>query len=67
LASAGGIAFINSLGPIGGFISPVVLGRIKTSTGSLDVGNWLIAGVMAAGGLVILFAVQPGMLREPQV
>jgi MFS family permease len=66
-AAAGGIAFINSLGLIGGFMSPFVLGWIKTSTGSLEWGNWLMAGVMAAGGLVILLAVRPGMLRETQV
>jgi D-galactonate transporter len=66
-AAAGGIAFINSLGLIGGFMSPFVLGWIKTSTGSLDLGNWLMAGVMAAGGVVVLFAVRPGMLREAQV
>jgi nitrate/nitrite transporter NarK len=66
-AAAGGIAFINSLGLIGGFMSPFVLGWIKTSTGSLELGNWLMAGVMAVGGLVILFAVRPGMLREAQV
>ena len=63
-AAAGGIAFINSLGLIGGFMSPFVLGWIKTSTGSLELGNWLMAGVMAVGGLVILLAVRPGMLRE---
>jgi len=66
-AAACGIAFINSLGLTGGFVSPFVLGWIKTNTGSLDLGNWLMAGVMAAGGLVILLAVRPGMLREAQV
>ena len=66
-AAAGGIAFINSLGLIGGFLSPFVLGWIKTSTGSLELGNWLMAGVMAAGGLVILLAVRPGMLHETKV
>jgi D-galactonate transporter len=66
-AAAGGIAFINSLGLTGGFVSPFVLGWIKTSTGSLDLGFWLIAGAMAAGGLVILLAVRPGMLHETKV
>jgi MFS family permease len=66
-AAAGGIAFINSLGLTGGFVSPFVLGWIKTSTGSLDLGFWLIAGAMAAGGLVILVAVRPGMLHEAKV
>ncbi|WP_289014423.1 MFS transporter [uncultured Methylobacterium sp.] len=63
-SAAGGIALINSLGLTGGFLSPFILGWIKTSTGSLDVGNWLMAAVMAAGGFVILAAVRPGMLNE---
>ena len=66
-AAAGGIAFINSLGLTGGFVSPFVLGWIKTSTGSLNLGFWLITGAMAAGGLVILLAVRPGMLNETKV
>jgi hypothetical protein len=40
---------------------------VKTSTGSLDLGFWLIAGVMAASGLVILLAMRPGMLHEAKV
>lgn len=63
-AAVGGIAFINSLGLIGGFVSPFVLGQIKTSTGNLILGNWLMAAVMVAGGIVILLAVKPDMLRE---
>lgn len=66
-AAAGGIALINSLGLTGGFVSPFVLGWIKASTGSLTLGFWLIAAAMAAGGLVILLAVRPEMLRETQV
>jgi len=62
--AAAGIALINTLGLIGGFLSPFVLGIIKTSTGSLDWGNWLMAGMMAVGALVILTQVRPGMLRE---
>ena len=56
-AAAGSIALINSLGLIGGFVSPFVLGRIRTDLGSLDAGNWLVAGVLAAGGILILLAV----------
>lgn len=66
-AAAGGIALINSLGLIGGFVSPSVLGWIRTSTGSLYWGNWLMAGAMVAGGLFILLAVRPGMLHEAKV
>ena len=62
--AAAGIAFINTLGLVGGFLSPFVLGWIKTSRGSLDWGNWLMAGLMALGGVAILVGVRPSMLRE---
>ena len=63
-AAAGGIAFVNSLGLIGGFVSPFALGWIKTATGSLSWGLFAMAGVMVAGGLTLLFAVPPDVLRE---
>lgn len=63
-AAAAGIAFINTLGLVGGFLSPFVLGLIKTHTGSLDWGNWLMAGTMAVGATVLLVGVRPGMLKE---
>ncbi|MCB4806428.1 D-galactonate transporter [Methylobacterium brachiatum] len=66
-SAAGGIALVNSLGLTGGFLSPFILGWIKTGTGSLDLGNWLMAAMMIAGGAVILFAVRPGMLNESRI
>ena len=66
-AAAGGIAFINSLGLVGGFVSPFVLGWIRTSTGSLVYGNWIVAGVLTLGGLVILLTVRRGMLVETRL
>lgn len=63
-AAAPAIALINSLGLLGGFVSPFTLGWIRTSTGSLAWGNWLIAGVLCLGALVILASIRPGMLRE---
>ena len=62
--AAAGIALINTLGLVGGFLSPFVLGLIKTGTGSLDWGNWLMAGMMAIGAVLILTRVRPGMLHE---
>ena len=63
-AAAGGIAFINSLGLVGGFVSPFLLGWIKTTTGSLSVGLYVMAGIMIAGGLTLLFAVPANVLHE---
>mgnify|MGYP001346162123 CR=1 FL=1 len=63
-AAAGGIAFVNSLGLIGGFVSPFVLGWIKTATGTLVIGNWLVAGVLVVGGLSLLITVSAESLRQ---
>ncbi len=53
LAAAGGIAFINSIGNLGGFVGPYIVGYIREATGSftwalmaLSLGMFL-AGVIA--------------------
>lgn len=53
-AAAGTIAFINSLGLIGGFASPTMLGWVKTTTGSLSNGLYLIAALLTIGALITL-------------
>lgn len=53
-AAAGTIAFINSLGLIGGFASPTILGWVKVTTGSLSNGLFLIAGFLTIGALITL-------------
>ena len=63
-AAAGGIALINSLGLVGGFVSPFVIGWIKTSTGSLNYGLWFITALLVFGGMVLLLGVPANMLHE---
>lgn len=53
-AAAGTIAFINSLGPIGGFASPSMLGWAKVTTGSLENGLYLIAALPTVGAALTL-------------
>lgn len=53
-AAAGGIALINSLGLTGGFVSPTILGWVKTATGSLANGLYVIAAMLVIGALVTL-------------
>jgi D-galactonate transporter len=53
-AAAGTIATINSLGLIGGFVSPTLLGWVKMATGSLTNGLYLIALLLVAGALVTM-------------
>lgn len=55
-AAPGGIALINSLGLIGGFVSPSILGWIKMTTGSLTIGLYFIAALLVIGAIVILLS-----------
>jgi MFS transporter, ACS family, tartrate transporter len=48
LAAAGGLAFINSVGTVGGFVGPTVIGWLKDRTGSFS------AGLLAMGGFLLL-------------
>ena len=47
-AAAGGIALINSLGNLGGFAGPTLMGYMKQSTGSFAAGLALLALSLAA-------------------
>lgn len=58
-----GIAMISSIGVIGGFISPTLLGFIKSQTGSLDYGIYAVSGIMVIGGLVTLVGLPSKALK----
>ena len=53
-AAAGGIALINSIGNIGGFVGPFVIGWIKDTTGSFTWGLIAVAGGVLLTGVVAL-------------
>jgi D-galactonate transporter len=53
-AAAASIALINCTGNLGGFFSPAIIGLLKTRTGTLNSGLFLIAGCMTAAALLIL-------------
>ena len=42
-AAAGSIGLINSVGNLGGFLGPTVVGKVKTLTGSYDIGIYFLA------------------------
>lgn len=52
--AAGGIAFINTVGTLGGFLGPVALGWLKATTGSFNGGLMIMAGVLTLSGLLSL-------------
>jgi D-galactonate transporter len=53
-AAAAGIALINCTGNLGGFFSPAIIGFLKTYTGTLNSGLFLVAGCMIASSILIL-------------
>jgi MFS transporter, ACS family, tartrate transporter len=59
-AAAGGIALINSIGNIGGFVGPVLLGAVKESTGNYALALWILAAILVAVSLIVL-----GVVRGP--
>jgi len=56
-AAAGGIAFINSIGTIGGFVGPAVIGVLKDRSGSFS------SGLLAMTGFLLVSTVLSGSLR----
>jgi ACS family tartrate transporter-like MFS transporter len=58
-AAAGGIAFINSVGNLGGTVS-ILIGEVKESTGSYDLGFAFLAVALVAGGVLALRARHDG-------
>jgi D-galactonate transporter len=53
-AASGGIALINTLGLIGGFLSPTIIGWAQTATGSLHAGLYVMVALLAIGALVLI-------------
>ncbi|MEF3695599.1 MFS transporter [Desulfolutivibrio sp.] len=55
-AAAAGIALINSLGNLGGFAGPYVMGFVKTHTGGFSQAFLAIAGLMALAAIPVALA-----------
>jgi D-galactonate transporter len=53
-AAAAGIALINSLGNLAGFVSPYAVGVIKDITHSTNMGMYLLAGSLFLGAILTL-------------
>ena len=59
-AAAAGIAMINSIGNLAGFVSPSVIGWLKDATQSTNSGMYIVAGALLTGALLILPLQQNG-------
>ena len=53
-AAAGSIALINSCGNLGGWVGPNMMAWVKVTTGSFDLGYFIMGGAMLLSGLLVL-------------
>jgi ACS family tartrate transporter-like MFS transporter len=59
-AAAGAVGFINSIGNLGGFVGPNIVGQLYKRTGSFQIGLWVLAGSMALSVVVLLLLFRAG-------
>ena len=65
--AAAGIALVNSIGNLGGFVGPYLVGLMKDATGSTDGGLVTLAAVLAFGAFVATRAAHdPALERAPR-
>jgi MFS transporter, ACS family, tartrate transporter len=62
VASAAGIALVNSVGNIGGFVGPNIVGYVRQTTSGFAGGLVVIGAILACGGLLALM-VNPSTKR----
>ena len=60
VAAAAGIAIINAIGNLAGFVSPYLVGWIKDTTGAMTAGMFVIAGFLLLAGALVVLGVSPG-------
>src|SRR5205814_1933156 len=54
IGAAAGIALVNSIGNIGGFVGPAILGYVRETTHSFAAGLIVIGAILASGGVIVL-------------
>jgi len=64
IGAAAGIALVNSVGNVGGFVGPNIIGYVQQTTGGFTGSLIVIGAVLAAGGLLVLPMNAP---RKPPV
>jgi ACS family tartrate transporter-like MFS transporter len=65
-AAAGGIALINAVGNLGGFLGPYMMGSIKDATGSFTIGLLAIAmGALVATVVLLLLGPERQLAAAP--
>jgi len=55
IGAAAGIALVNSVGNVGGFVGPNVIGYLRQTTHGYPSGLVVVGAILAGGGLLVLF------------
>ena len=63
-AAAGGIALVNSIGNLGGFVGPYAVGWIKDATVSFEAGLYFLAACALASAVLAFFGLRPALVEE---
>jgi D-galactonate transporter len=63
-AAAVGIAWINSVGNLAGYVSPFVIGEILDATGSMTLALLVVSASCLIAGLVVLLVAKPATPRS---
>ena len=58
-AAAAGIAWINSVGNLAGYVSPFAIGKIRDTTGSMTPALLMLAASMLMSGLLVIAVAKP--------
>jgi MFS family permease len=65
--AAGGIALINTLGQLGGIVSPIMVGRVKDLTGSTTPALYVIGAMCVVCAVIMLFGMPESLRRGERV
>ena len=66
-AAAGGVALINGIGSLSGWVGPSVVGWLEDITGKTTTGLYVVAGLeIVATALILLFIPHTGSTRAVQ-
>ncbi|NMB73410.1 MAG: MFS transporter [Bacteroidales bacterium] len=63
-AAAGGIALINSVGNLGGFAGPTLVGVMNDRTGNIEMSLWILGGALLLMGILVLAIRSPKPIKE---
>ena len=66
-AAAGGIALINSIGNLGGYLGPFIVGSIKETTNSFGIALYFLAACALAAGAVVFISKKASDTRAPRL